>query len=126
LGLKAASGLTIMYRIIGGDEREYGPVSADEVRRWINEGRLNARSRIKGESSTEWQPLSSFPEFTDALQAQVSPPPPPLSAAPPADLDAWKLEILARTPEVRIGECLNKAWALVKSNFGLLLGACAV
>ena len=31
------------YTIIGGDTKEYGPISADDVRQWISEGRLNAQ-----------------------------------------------------------------------------------
>jgi GYF domain 2 len=115
-----------MYKIIGGDQREYGPVSADDVRRWIAEGRLNGRSLVQAQGSSEWKPLSAFAEFGDALGGQMSAPPPPLSGAPPADLEEWKLEILARPAEVRIGDCLNRAWALMTSNFRLLLGACAV
>ena len=30
-----------MYKIIGADQREYGPVSADQVREWISQGRAN-------------------------------------------------------------------------------------
>lgn len=60
-----------MYRIIGGDQKEYGPVSAEEVRRWILDRRLYANSLIRAETATEWKPLSSFPEFSGLLS--VSP-----------------------------------------------------
>ena len=48
---------------IGGDQKEYGPVSADELRHWIAEGRLSAQSYVQVEGGSEWKPLSSFPEF---------------------------------------------------------------
>ena len=57
-----------MYRIIGGDGQEYGPVSASEVRQWIAEGRLNAQSRIRAEESTEWTTLGALPEFAGAAR----------------------------------------------------------
>ena len=34
-----------MYKIIGIDGREYGPVSAGQLRQWIVEGRANAQTQ---------------------------------------------------------------------------------
>jgi len=31
-----------MYKIIGTDQKEYGPISAEEIHRWISDGRINA------------------------------------------------------------------------------------
>ena len=31
-----------MYKVLGIDQKEYGPVSAEVVLRWIKEGRANA------------------------------------------------------------------------------------
>src|SRR5436190_2236563 len=56
-----------MYKIIGGDQKEYGPVSAEEIRRWLNERRLQATSLVQKEGTSEWKPLSSFGEFTTTL-----------------------------------------------------------
>jgi hypothetical protein len=53
-----------MYRIIGADGREYGPISADQVRQWVAEGRAIATTRILTEGSTEWKLLGSLPEFS--------------------------------------------------------------
>jgi len=54
-----------MYFIIGGDGKQYGPISNEELRKWVNEGRLNAGSRVKGEHDADFRPLSQFAEFTD-------------------------------------------------------------
>jgi hypothetical protein len=64
------------YTIIGGDQKEYGSVTADDLRKWIADGRLNAQSLAKEENDTEWRPLSAFPEFADVLGASSAPPPP--------------------------------------------------
>jgi len=56
-----------MYRIIGGDQKEYGPVSADEVRTWIKQRRLNGSSLVCNAEGTDWKPLSLFPEFSSTL-----------------------------------------------------------
>ncbi|HWN94145.1 MAG TPA: DUF4339 domain-containing protein [Methylomirabilota bacterium] len=57
-----------MYKIIGADQKQYGPVSADELRQWIAEGRANAMTLIQAEGQMEWRPLSSFPEFATVPQ----------------------------------------------------------
>lgn len=57
-----------MYRIIGGDGREYGPVSDAQVRAWVAEGRANADTRAI-EPGGEWRPLSAFAEFADLFAA---------------------------------------------------------
>jgi hypothetical protein len=116
-----------MYKVLGGDRKEYGPVSAEEVRRWITEGRLNGRSLIQGtEPVTDWQPLSVFPEFAAAIGAQPSVTPPVLGATSAINAEALTTEILARQPLIRVGECLSLSWRLVMNNTALLLGACAV
>lgn len=60
-----------MYKIIGGDQKEYGPVSSDQIRQWIRDGRINGQTQAKLEPGGQWQPLSAFAEFADALGAGV-------------------------------------------------------
>ena len=70
-----------MYILIGADQKEYGPVSADEVRAWIVEGRANAQTLARFEGGP-WKPLSTFPEFVSSLGAAPQPVPPvPLTQA---------------------------------------------
>jgi len=52
-----------MYKIIGVDGREYGPISAEVLRQWIAEGRANAETKVMAEGSTEWKKLGDLPEF---------------------------------------------------------------
>jgi Domain of unknown function (DUF4190)/GYF domain 2 len=52
-----------MFKIIGADGRQYGPVSAEQIRRWIAEGRANAQTLAQTEGSAEWKLLGSFSEF---------------------------------------------------------------
>ena len=96
-----------MYKIIGGDKKEYGPVSADELRRWIAEGRLNGQSLALAEGSAEWRPLSSFPEFAEALRGQAGASvPPPGVPMPPVSAEIWTAQILAQQPQIQVGRCL--------------------
>lgn len=75
-----------MYKIIGADKVEYGPVSAEQLRTWITEGRVNAQTMVQAEGDTSWKPLSMFPEFAAAFPAATPPPTPagmpPLGTAP--------------------------------------------
>ena len=109
------------YKIIGGDQKQYGPISADELRQWIAEGRLSGSSLALAEGAAEWKPLSTFPEFAAALGAQSAARPP--VAAAPADPTQWANQILAREPEVRIGECLGGGLSFLTSHAGFVFGA---
>jgi len=111
------------YKIIGGDQKVYGPVSEEDIRRWIAEGRLNGQSQVQPDGGPGWQALSALAEFAEALQAKAGASPPPLAPVAPTDPAIFTAEILARTPEVRIGSCLSRSWNLLRANFGLLLGA---
>ena len=62
-----------MYKIIGADQKEYGPASVEILRQWIAEGRVNAATLVQSEAEAVWKPLAAFPEFS-AL--------PPLRPAP--------------------------------------------
>lgn len=62
-----------MYRIIGADGKEYGPISADQLRQWIAEGRAGATSHVFTEGSTEWKTLGSLPEFSLLFASRIQP-----------------------------------------------------
>lgn len=61
-----------MYTIIGGDGREYGPVSAEQIRAWLAAGRADLETKAKAEGTLEWKPLGDFPEFSGG---EAEPPP---------------------------------------------------
>jgi TM2 domain-containing membrane protein YozV len=68
-----------MYKIVGVNGQQYGPVGAEEIRRWIAENRVNAQTLAQPEGALDWKPLGSLPEFASDLK----PVPPPI-APPPA------------------------------------------
>jgi hypothetical protein len=74
------------YTVIGSDQKQYDSVTADNICRWVTDGRLNAQSLMREDSDTEFRPLSTFPEFADALAAKAATSgvlPPLPSAIPP-------------------------------------------
>ncbi len=66
-----------MYRIIGKDGQQYGPVTGEQLRNWIAENRANAQTMVQADGAQDWKPLGSLPEFAAHLK------PPPVSAAVP-------------------------------------------
>lgn len=72
-----------MYKIIGADGQQYGPVNLEQIRRWLTENRVRADTLVQAEGSTEWKPLSSYPEFAAELKSApptigpIAPPPAP-------------------------------------------------
>jgi len=110
-----------MYRIIGTDGKEYGPVNAEQIKRWIVDGRVNAQTQIHAEGAPEWKTVGELPEFS----TQVSPQPPVF--APDHDLGGGirvsAEALLAGEVNFSVVDCLSQAWALLMNNFGLLVGA---
>jgi hypothetical protein len=113
-----------MYKIIGADHREYGPVPAERVKQWILEGRANAQSKVQPEGG-EWRSLGELTEFAEELRAQAaSAPPPPRIASTEADRMA--AAIVQRDYAVDIGGWFAKAWQMLQQDFWLFVGASAV
>jgi hypothetical protein len=104
------------YIIIGGDGKEYGPITAEDVRQWIAEGRLNALSLAKSVSDAEFRTLDKFPEFADIWGGSTPGTIAPLSSASVSDEDY----------ELDLGGCIARGWELVKKNFGTLFGCILV
>lgn len=123
------SGERIMYRIIGADGQPYGPVTGEQLRQWINEGRVSGRTQVQMEGTENWQPLAAVPEFTDIFATGTgSNPPmtpsllPPPPTTPPPNPDELVAAVLARNPSIDIGSCISRGWNLVFERFWLSVG----
>jgi hypothetical protein len=101
------------YLIIGGDGKEYGPVTDADVRQWLAEGRLSAQSLAKAESDAEFRTLAQFPEFADAFRPSA-----PGTIAPPSTPAA--ADFSGRDYELDLGGCVTRGWSLVTSHFSTL------
>lgn len=64
-----------MYKIIGADGKEYGPVSLEQMRQWIAQGRVNARTQVKEGDLGEWKPAGEYPELGFAAAGAGAAPP---------------------------------------------------
>lgn len=97
-----------MYRVIGADGREYGPIAAGQLREWIAEGRANALTRAKADGTDQWKLLTEYAEFAPLL-ASVPPPPAapgPISPAPmPQTNSMAKASLVMGILSVTCGMC---------------------
>jgi hypothetical protein len=65
-----------MYKIIGTDGREYGPISGEQLRQWIAEGRVESRTPVFVNGAKEWNFVGLLPEFANGFA------PPPVVLSP--------------------------------------------
>jgi hypothetical protein len=103
-----------MYKILGGDGKEYGPVSSDTLRQWVREGRANAQTQVKVEGAADWQALGSIPELDAMFRAA----PPAMSAAP-----AGPGVVYEGNYELDIFGCVSRSFDLFKVNMGPMIVA---
>jgi hypothetical protein len=75
-----------MFKIIGADQKQYGPISEVQIRQWIIDGRLNEHTQAQREGTGDWLSLSDFPEFADIFNPAAASPSstftPPLTPGP--------------------------------------------
>jgi hypothetical protein len=108
-----------MYTIIGGDGREYGPVSTEQVRQWMAGGRANGQTRAKLFGTEEWKTLHDFPEFNPTSAGAGFE---PSFGEPPAVSDARSANPANFDPL----DCFSRSWALLKRNFWPSVGVCVM
>jgi hypothetical protein len=64
------------YTLIGGDQKQYGPVPDEQLRQWICDGRVIAQSQVKAEGDAEWRSVSALPEFAKMFGSETGGPAP--------------------------------------------------
>ena len=69
---------TKAYKVIGDDKRQYGPISGEKLLQWLAEERVDGKTPVQVEGSTEWRPLELLSELTK----RSIPVPPPLVPKP--------------------------------------------
>src|SRR5437867_12597831 len=106
-----------MYRIIGADGKEYGPISADVLRQWIAQGRANAQTRARLEGTTDWKLLTEFPEFVADLAAKSPATPAAPSPLAPRAADMVAAGFLVPESLFDIWLCISRACSLLYTLF---------
>jgi uncharacterized membrane protein len=94
-----------MYEIIGGDGKTYGPVTPDELKRWIREGRADQATQVKPDGQSQWIALGGLDEFY-----------PTGSAHPPVLRSVEEVKDLRLGSRLRAGQCLGQAWRAYRQD----------
>ena len=66
-----------MYKIVGSDGKQYGPLSTELLKQWIAERRVERQTPVLVEGAAEWTFLGLLPEFAGNFSPQVVPAPSP-------------------------------------------------
>jgi hypothetical protein len=113
------------YFLIGTDGRQYGPLSQDDVRVWLTDGRASRYSRARRGAEDRWIALREMPEFEEATR------PPYLGGGNQPDDAATggeTVESAADASQARTTglldpiQCFRQAWALVTRDYVVLAG----
>lgn len=108
-----------MYKIIGADGKEYGPVSKEQLRQWLREGRVNSQTQIQPEGAPDWQRLGALAEFAAELTPAATTPLPGATTAGPAKTSGMAITSLV------LG-ILGLFSCGITALFGLVLGIVAL
>ncbi len=109
------------YFLISTDGRHYGPLSADDVRTWLADGRASRHSRSRRDSEERWQPLREMPEFEEATR-------PPMVGSVLDSADASRVgepgavEGTDEGPQLDPVSCFQRGWYVLMQDFALLTG----
>ncbi len=112
------------YYLIGTDGRQHGPISQDEVRTLLTDGRASRYSRARRTTESQWTALRELTEFEEETR-------PPYIVPFDPDGAATAEETHIRVPD-RTGQgsssgldpvaCFKRAWQLVTHDFPVLAG----
>ena len=116
------------YFIIGGNGKEYGPVSESEVFEWIKEGRANGDTRIKETEAEEWSLIRNLEQFNFSTLPSNNPEEiPALPNASEAaqqysfnEPDNYSTSINNGTRDFNVWSagCINRGFEVYKNNIG--------
>ena len=101
-----------MYKIIGADGKEYGPITLEQLREWIRQGRVCLQTQVRPEGGGDWRPLSAYPDL-----APVAAPPLP----PPNIGDRASKKIVAGVCGILIGALGIHKFVLGYTGAGLIM-----
>jgi hypothetical protein len=59
-----------MYKILASDGNEYDSISADKIKQWIRENRVESKTPVMPEGAADWVFLGDLPEFSESFAAQ--------------------------------------------------------
>jgi hypothetical protein len=55
--------MNAIYKLIGDDGKEYGPATAEQIKRWIGEKRVERQTPVFVDGAKDWNFVGLLPEF---------------------------------------------------------------
>lgn len=111
----------VRYFLIGTDGRHYGPLSADDVRTWLADGRASRHSRSRRDTEDLWQPLREMAEFEESTR-----PPYVGGGAANSTTETRDGSIAPESADDRPlldpVSCFQRAWHVLMQDFAFLTG----
>ena len=68
--------MSAIYKIIGDDGREYGPVTAEHIQKWIGEHRVEFKTPVFVQGAADWNFVGNLPEFAQYFPGRTAAAPP--------------------------------------------------
>jgi len=65
--------MEITYKILGGDGKEYGPATLEQIQTWAREGRVTAATQVMRSDTNAWHPASSYSELALGATSGMAP-----------------------------------------------------
>jgi len=59
-----------MYKVLGSDGNEYESLSAEKIKQWILENRVEKKTPVMPEGAADWVFLGELPEFAPLFADQ--------------------------------------------------------
>ena len=115
-----------LFKIVGGDGKEYGPIDLETLQQWMREGRVAGQTQIWDSRTGNWQPAAQIAELAGSFPAPAASSGPAAqdsassAAAPGVELAE---QILRRGYTVEIGKWIGEGWKFFKDNLGFVMGA---
>ena len=70
---------TKLYKVVGDDKKIYGPINGEKVLQWLAEERIDPKTLVQMEGSSDWTQLE---KLGDVIRRNPIPLPPPLQPKP--------------------------------------------
>jgi hypothetical protein len=112
-----------MFIIIGGDGKEYGPVSTDQIRAWMAAGRANLETKARLDGTTEWRPLGEFAEFMSSAPPPLIQPRPTMVGIETGGPGEIAAKLASTTGKLDVFSCFDRSFSLWKAHLMPLVGA---
>ena len=63
-----------LYKVVGDDKKIYGPINGEKVLAWLAEERIDPKTLVQTEGSTEWTQLEKLGELVKRVPIPLPPP----------------------------------------------------